>query len=430
MFWMFNLNVTWFPFSGLSTVHHNLDEHCDFCVLSFPTRPELKAHVLTHFKKKICLRTQKTLLQIADDWFELHISHGCTSEQCDSEIISTDVQISDERVKKEENPEENGIGNDGELVNVASSEPMKIESDCEPEINFDVDFDASSSESWSTSNDKKVRPFESRAKESKVDSTKHKTMPTSTDKKPRTVNGNSVTLKSTHRKSKQTKCRICKWKFAEDEMILHLQSRHVPKIDPIPTCETCGKTFSTRGNLRSHQYLHAERGRYICSYCGKEFVRNANLKEHINLHTVSRTFLFKIIEISSLLLILCLREHDHSSVKFARRLFIAKLCYETTGASTPAKRNIDAILRIVNGRICSTLIWNDISSVSMAYTRKNIRVSFVRKYFPKINYWRNILRHTKDWFFHWLEIIVATLSTCFLRLKILSRLWRTKWWHT
>lgn len=280
-------------FSEFSS-YHDFNEHCDFCVLSFQTRPELKVHVLTHFKKKTCLKTQKMLLLIADDWFELHINQGCTSEQCDSEIISNAVHISEQWVKKEENIEENDLDNDGVLNDgTDGTNSVHMKSESEADINFDAGMSDSSSDA---SSKKKTRKFESREKKSGVESisasaTKENKVKSTTTrkKKSKTLNGKSSTAKIVHPKSKSTKCKICKLKFAQEELMTHLRSRHVPKIDPIPTCETCGKTFSTPGNLRSHQYLHAERGRYICSYCGKEFVRNANLKEHINLHTVNLT---------------------------------------------------------------------------------------------------------------------------------------------
>lgn len=275
------------------STHHDYNQHCEFCVLSFQTRPDLNAHILTHFKKKTCLQTKKTLLFIAGDWFELHINHGCTSEQCDSEVITDAVYISQQWMKKEENLKENDLDDDEVLSDGGTNSMlMKIESGSE------INFDASSSESWSNWSEEKVSKFELTEKESKskiseADSissspAKRKKVISTTKKKSSTLlDGKTSKPVVQPPKSKRMKCRICKLNFTQETITSHLRTRHVPKIDPIPTCETCGKTFSTAGNLRSHQYLHAERGRYICSYCGKEFVRNANLKEHINLHTVN-----------------------------------------------------------------------------------------------------------------------------------------------
>lgn len=268
------------------TTCSNLNQHCDFCVLSFPTRAELKVHVLTHFKKTTCMKTQKTLLLIVDDWFELHINDNCCTEHSPNTFEATAnlVCIDDEvTVKKEEKIEENDTTASCIINDVVGDVPTKIEIDSGTEY-----FDGNLSDSSSEFSVEKIEPKVKKSKQVKNDdaslvTTKAKKNPTRIKQKTKKLNGNDKVI---DRKTKPTKCRICKQKFPADGIIAHLQSRHVPRILPIPKCETCGKTFSTPGNLRSHQYLHAERGRYICSYCGKEFVRNANLKEHINLHTV------------------------------------------------------------------------------------------------------------------------------------------------
>ncbi|KAG4069477.1 hypothetical protein HA402_001776 [Bradysia odoriphaga] len=277
----------------IKTEFSSFNEHCDFCVLSFQTRQELKAHVLTHFKRKICLETQKTLLLIVDDWFELHVNHDCgvDDQQPQPESVRCSVHITESLIKTE-NCVENDLGVDA-VEDETSTKQTKIESESETEINFDGNLTESSSAS-SDKVIKNVRTNRSKSKKSKQKNIEEKQVPTTIRKKTKAFNQRLATTKPAQSKAKRVKCKICKQKITQEELIPHLQSRHVPKIDPIPTCETCGKTFSTPGNLRSHQYLHAERGRYICSYCGKEFFRNANLKEHINLHTGARPFQCKV----------------------------------------------------------------------------------------------------------------------------------------
>lgn len=205
------------------------------------------------------------MLHIADEWFELHISQSCASEEC-NEMISIPVHINDQLVKDE--------GNELDVKCDDDSVDMKFDT----EINFDSMSSISSSEASVAKFETRVRKAESKSRPKKGLS-KTKVKKTFSEKPPATTQVKQST--------RTAKCRICKQKILRKRLIEHLQLRHVPKTMDIPTCETCGKTFSTPGNLRLHQYLHADRGRYICSYCGKDFVRNANLKEHINLHTVS-----------------------------------------------------------------------------------------------------------------------------------------------
>lgn len=55
-------------------------------------------------------------------------------------------------------------------------------------------------------------------------------------------------------------------------------------------CETCGKRFTLKGSLRTHEKLHGFRPTYSCDVCGKTFKVAAGLRSHASLHSGEKPF--------------------------------------------------------------------------------------------------------------------------------------------
>lgn len=100
---------------------------CEFCPLEFPSRQDRIQHTTTHFKSKSCTTCHKLLLCINGEWYELHASPGCVTDndfQNLPKITHTDT-----------------IDTKTEAFNFGPDLQMKIEvSDNSDDFNVDEDY--------------------------------------------------------------------------------------------------------------------------------------------------------------------------------------------------------------------------------------------------------------------------------------------------
>lgn len=256
---------------------------CDYCPETFLSRRTRINHTATHFKSKTCLTCGKILICINDDWYELH-----TSVKCDR-----DNDITNDTV----------VNVKAEVIDYTLADGIELKSEAN-----DYDLDDSRDENIfgpspiNFQNHIEVNSLPEIVKEIQPRTVFRKpktTIKIQTKSKTQTMKKTVIEAKQVQKKRKQVVnkatfldhrptasciCDICNKTLGTFSSLRnHMINMHcVGERSERVSCEECGQTFSTPGNLNSHKKIHLKCKAYVCTYCGRGFNQLHNLKEHTN----------------------------------------------------------------------------------------------------------------------------------------------------
>ncbi|XP_053608664.1 gastrula zinc finger protein XlCGF57.1-like [Plodia interpunctella] len=83
-------------------------------------------------------------------------------------------------------------------------------------------------------------------------------------------------------------CSECPRRFTQISTLLRHKKRHTGEKSYM--CPTCTKKFCTREELKTHLKVHTSKKEFSCSFCNGMFKYQNNLKKHMRLHSERNSF--------------------------------------------------------------------------------------------------------------------------------------------
>ncbi|XP_055326687.1 zinc finger protein 107-like [Sitodiplosis mosellana] len=279
---------------------------CDYCAEKFASRAARINHTLTHFQNKNCFTCNKMMICISGDWYALHASAECDKENIDTpNVIDVDVKTEaidytqEDAVSLKSEANEyacSAYSDDTREDNIFEQSPVHFQSHIEvsslPEIVIPPVV---------KQKEVKQEPMHAVTRKPRIVSKPISKIETptestnETDIKPARRQRKKVIYKATfldHRPKASCICDVCNKTLGTFSSLrnhilnMHCESERSERV----SCDECGQTFSTPGNLNSHKKIHLKCKAYVCTYCGRGFNQLHNLKEHQNRHTGEKPY--------------------------------------------------------------------------------------------------------------------------------------------
>lgn len=262
---------------------------CQFCCSKFNSRDEWKSHTFGHFKAKQCSDCDADLIQICDDWFELHTITKCQTGSHISRSHVKHIELNDHLVEYLEVKQEPIVVTEFEQNEETGTELNETLGEI-----FAADFDEAS-------NDDHSNTFN-------MDATEHSNsfgVDFFNNKKSQytfeVTNIKQINKRSDDSQSYNKNCckhcgrRFMSFKRLDNHIKRCASSRkkreylrshpHQPASDFI--CDLCGdgKTLKTfRGLIDHMNEIHLRNASYKCRICDKSYTTRYYLRKHFNRH--------------------------------------------------------------------------------------------------------------------------------------------------
>lgn len=268
---------------------------CQFCFSKFNSRDEWKAHTFSHFDTKKCADCNVHLIQICDEWFELHTAIKCVPSaehtQNDDHLAADFFDIKTEPTVEVDSQH---------LEEMFSDEDVFADTF---ETDFNIDKEDGTSNTLATA---KSQHYNTDVQFLDIANPPFTYQVTNVRKIDHTTN-----VTAPINQLIKFPCRFCDQTFSSRfRHDIHIQSYHDSRCQN--SCKHCGNTFKSFERLDKHirrctfnnrkrRYLrshpHRPAADFICDLCGKMLKKFHTLTEHMNeIHSKKYSFKCRICD--------------------------------------------------------------------------------------------------------------------------------------
>lgn len=269
---------------------------CQFCCLTFISRDEWTSHTFDHFTAKQCSDCDTRLIQICDDWFEVHTITKCHSNNDILTLPVKDIENMDQLVDDLEFKQEPVVAAESQCYAQNNAELNAFE-----EI-FAANFNTERDEDDDDDDNNNSDAFSMDASSFGVEFNNGKSQRTFEVTNIREIKQHSDQLQGHHKKNLRNpnSCKHCGREFISFKCLdNHIKrcSRNKRKREYYRShphrpashfiCDLCGngKILKNFPNLINHMHeIHLNKASYKCRMCDKSFHTRYYLRKHIKRH--------------------------------------------------------------------------------------------------------------------------------------------------
>lgn len=265
--------------------------NCQFCALTFSVYDEFKSHTFSHFNTKKCAQCNVHLVQICNNWYELHSESKCQSN-CRMHTFPADHDETMVNIKQEpqfdtEVDHLDEISNENNDVDVGDFGEVFTESlTTDIETNENHNYNAPSVVQHSTNNRQpkfnfQIVSYVEKKKVEKINYSKGYQCRFCDELFASRLRLDCHTKSECHRGMRnQTKCKQCREQFDSVKQL----NKHLRE---------CPWNNRRRSYTRSHPHRPAED--FICDICGRSLRKFQSLVDHMNeVHSSKSAFKCRI----------------------------------------------------------------------------------------------------------------------------------------